>query len=699
MWTIKNRILLFVILLQVLGYSLLIYVNKQSSDFILLNVRQNQINAVFSGSITKIDSLTRLMEKNVSVLALAGSHFYSVKKDIPETDISAYIESFLIKNFRQFPQSIGGGLWYEPFVFDPAKRFFGPYVFWQNDDVIFSWELNTPEYNYHQQDWYQLALPDNLNRTQLPEKTIYWTEPYVDEAGSETLMMTVDAYMTDEKDNIIGLATVDWAMTEMTNFVEQITVTQNSFPFLIDKTSEKFVSFPKDQSVVMSSATINKWSASILASAMKHNVGISENVILNDQLHTIYYSETEIGLVFGIIIPNSDFLAETKASTQQNLALAILLSAILIITVVIALHLLFKPFDKVLTLIKRSIKYDDEETVMEVTPIRYLGKNEFSPIIKALNKVYKQINEYTQLINNQNQVLQAKHNEVEELNTSLEIKVNLRTAELEKKTRQVTESLETLAATKEKMIDIEKHAALGQLVAGIAHEINTPLGVSVTAVSNFKDEVTKLQNDFKDNKLTKSSFKSATKKMIENSDILMKNINRAAELIASFKQVSVDQSSEFCRQFNLYQHLSDLKLTLKPQLIENSHSIKITCKKSITINSYPGALSQVLTNLVMNSLIHGFEGVDKGVITIDATENDGQTHLIYADNGVGMSAETEKKIFEPFYTTKRAKGGTGLGMHIVYNIVTQKLKGHISCKSEIGGGTNFFIEFPSTLTE
>jgi PAS domain S-box-containing protein len=247
------------------------------------------------------------------------------------------------------------------------------------------------------------------------------------------------------------------------------------------------------------------------------------------------------------------------------------------------------------------------------------------------------------------------------------------------------------------LIQAEKMAALGSLVAGVAHEINTPIGTALTAASHLGERTGEFGAQFHGGKLKKSEVERYLETATETSAIMVATIGRAAELIQSFKQVAVDQSTDIRRQFNLSTYISEILLSLKPRLKQTHHSVVVDCPDDLEIDSYPGALSQVLTNFVMNSIIHGFAEGQVGTIAISAElRNDDLVEIRYGDSGRGIPEKNLARIFEPFFTTKRGTGGTGLGLHIVYNIVTQSLGGAIEVKSAEGQGATFILSIPRT---
>lgn len=265
-------------------------------------------------------------------------------------------------------------------------------------------------------------------------------------------------------------------------------------------------------------------------------------------------------------------------------------------------------------------------------------------------------------------------------------------AKLAKANLELERANTQLQETQGQLVESEKMAALGSLVAGVAHEINTPLGVSVTAISHLSESINTFNQQYQSGSLKRSELEHMLEDATESSAILIRNLNRASELIGNFKQVAADQTTEDKREFELRNYLEEVCQSLKPQLKQAGHKIQIQCPE-INMTTFPGALAQIITNLVMNSMIHGFENSRNGVIFIVAEQNNNMLSLRYSDNGRGITDEQRDRIFDPFYTTKRAEGGTGLGMHICYNLVTQKLQGSISClKAE--QGALFHIEIP-----
>ncbi|GAA0788543.1 MULTISPECIES: sensor histidine kinase [Pseudomonadati] len=265
--------------------------------------------------------------------------------------------------------------------------------------------------------------------------------------------------------------------------------------------------------------------------------------------------------------------------------------------------------------------------------------------------------------------------------------------QLELERDKLQQALDTLQQAQKKLINSEKMASLGALVAGIAHEINTPVGIAVTISSTFESRIKEFMTQAKTGQLNLSDLELFEQESLEGLVIMQRALNRAAELIHSFKQVAIDQSSNKRRVFLLDEMLNEVFNTLKHQIKRSTYTISIDCPSDIVMDSYPGPFGQVITNLFNNAIIHGFDGVKNGDIRVKVTlEEHNKIRLQFSDNGLGISALHIEKIFDPFFTTKLGQGGSGLGMNIVYNIVNNILGGDIAVNSH--NGTTFTLIIP-----
>jgi len=248
--------------------------------------------------------------------------------------------------------------------------------------------------------------------------------------------------------------------------------------------------------------------------------------------------------------------------------------------------------------------------------------------------------------------------------------------------------------TEQRLLRSEKLASLGNMVAGVAHEISTPLSVSLMSASYLYDKSLKFIQMNQSEEAEAPEVTKYAKKAMEASSMVLSNLKRAIDHLNSFKHVAVDQIVEERRKFDFKKNIENILNSLRPKYKQTAHTITVECPDNLKIYSYPGAFSQIITNLVINSLTHGFMGIEKGKILLTVDKKEDMLLFKYRDTGKGMDKATLKKLFDPFFTTSRSKGGTGLGMHIVHNLVYQTLEGMIECKSSSGRGTEFVIEIP-----
>lgn len=274
----------------------------------------------------------------------------------------------------------------------------------------------------------------------------------------------------------------------------------------------------------------------------------------------------------------------------------------------------------------------------------------------------------------------------------LEKQILDRNNELEDANNELEISIENLQQTQEQLIEAEKMASLGALVAGVAHEINTPIGIGLTGASHFQVISNKIKSLYENDKMTQESFEDFLNTSDELAVLINSNLKKAANLVKSFKQVAVDQTSEEKREFLLLTYIEEILASIHSVTKKTKLDIFISCDDKIKINSFPGAISQILTNLIMNSIIHGYDKKEKGLLSIYVTKEENLVKIIYKDDGKGIKEENISKIFDPFFTTNRHNGGSGLGLNIIYNIVTTKLNGKIICQNKTKG-VEFIITF------
>lgn len=280
---------------------------------------------------------------------------------------------------------------------------------------------------------------------------------------------------------------------------------------------------------------------------------------------------------------------------------------------------------------------------------------------------------------------------VESLRSSerlLEARVEARTAEL-------VASIARLERTQDELVHAEKLASLGSLVAGVSHELNTPIGNALTTASTLQDDAKDFQHIVAEGGIRRSALDGFLQRSVDMSALLVRSCYRAAHLISSFKQVAVDQTSEQQRQFDLLTLIEDNVASLRPSFRGASWNIEVGVPSGIKCDSYPGPLGQVLVNLIQNAALHAFESKESGLLSISATATADTIEIVLSDNGNGMTEETLERIFEPFFTTKLGKGGSGLGLAICRNIVTGVLGGQLVATSQRGAGSQFILRIPT----
>lgn len=288
--------------------------------------------------------------------------------------------------------------------------------------------------------------------------------------------------------------------------------------------------------------------------------------------------------------------------------------------------------------------------------------------------------------------------------TELEEKVEQRTKTLRDTNLELESALENIERTQETLVQNEKLAALGALVAGIAHELNTPIGNARLVTSSLREDARSLKHLSEEGKLTKSEFEHLTSDISDATSLIERNIAKAVTLIQSFKQVAVDRTSDRKREFSLNGFVADILSTMHHITKNTCINIETELDEDCDLYSYPGTLSQIIDNLVNNAVLHAFEGLQltkemPGVIVISTQVSEKNVSISVSDNGIGLTRDVQSKIFEPFYTTKLGKGGSGLGMHIVHNLVNGPLEGQIIIKSKPKQGTTFVLTIPKQLSK
>ncbi len=261
-------------------------------------------------------------------------------------------------------------------------------------------------------------------------------------------------------------------------------------------------------------------------------------------------------------------------------------------------------------------------------------------------------------------------------------------------------ALQDLREAQASLVEAEKLAALGRMVAGVAHEVNNPVGISLTVASSLQRRTERFAAEAARGGLRRSTLTEFVDAINDASNQLVTNLNRAAELVSAFKQVAADDDQSERREFDVGELTGRILSNLRPEFQERCITLNAWCEPNLRINSYPGPYGQVLTNLAFNVIAHAFPDGRRGAVdlTVRAAGAD-HVEVVFADNGSGMSAETRRRAFDPFFTTRRHEGATGLGLHIVHNIVTERLGGRIRLDSKVGSGTRVQLLLPRIAGE
>lgn len=389
-----------------------------------------------------------------------------------------------------------------------------------------------------------------------------------------------------------------------------------------------------------------------------------------------------IYVIFGSLwILFSDSLLESFVS---NPSLLITISKLkgwiyVLVTGILLFNLIHKEISQIQKL-NHEILYKNEELMGSNEEIRALYE-EMAASEEALHQSFDELQLYRQ---------------------GLEEKVESRTRDLTDLNHQLVgtndeliSALDRLKKTQYQLLQSEKTAAFANMVTGIAHEISGPIGICVTSVSYVLKETEEMESKLRGGALSQTEYEEFISECKAFIQATARNLERADLLISGFKHISIDQITEEKRVFQVKAYLDELILSLNPLFKDTFHHVRVVCRESMFLDSYPGYLTQIISNFISNSLRYGFEDGRKGNIDIIVDQKDDFVILTYQDDGVGISAVTLEKIFDPFFTTKRgSEGGTGLGLYLVYNIVTQKLGGEITCTSKPESGVTFVVKFP-----
>lgn len=540
-----------------------------------------------------------------------------------------------------------------------------------NSEIIASYE----GYDPRTRPWY---LPAKNNP--VPQ----WSEIYINaDEKNESTISTIAPIINQDK-AFVGVAEIDVKLNGIHQFLAEDETKGTGTIYIVDHdwrliahsgsaatmklipgdtpTAELLKISESEDDLIRESARFILQPDSVMNQAKRILIDAKPFYVLANELNP----NLNLGWKVIVAIPESDIMGTVKTNFQISIASLFFVITIGTLFGIIIMSQITKPM---ISVTKGALELSEGKWGMSL-PMNKRPLYETFELVTAFNRMSAKIKDMLE------QIQQMHSIEKDQLELAIQIKT------------------EELKVTLIELMDREKLASLGSLVSGISHEINTPLGISVTAASFMEESNHKIEQLIQSNQMTKTDFVHYIENMQESVTILNNNLVRAAELIKSFKEIAVNQSTEEEMEFDFYEYMQSVIISLKHEFKHTEHRFEIICEQPLLVYSYPGIWSQIMTNFILNSLHHGFKEKKDGNIRIQVEKTSSTLMVYYSDNGAGIGADHLKRVFEPFYTTNRGAGGSGLGLNIVYNLVTGKLGGRIALESRENEGVLFTIEIP-----
>lgn len=419
------------------------------------------------------------------------------------------------------------------------------------------------------------------------------------------------------------------------------------------------------------------------------NPDINRGKLIEDVIELVFNGE----LIGKVIINYTRYSIniELRSSIIRIILSVTIITLLISMTQYLLLGVIIKPVKK-LTEISMEISNGGLNREIDIHTNDEIGL--LSQSFESMRSSIKEKIEQLQIENSQRKKAEVKlskvNEELKEHKMNLEALVNVRTAALE-------QSLNELKITQKKLVESETLASLGELVAGVAHEINTPVGISLTASSFINDESKRITESFNSKKITRKELKEFIKTCLDSSEIIKSTMLKSAKLIQSFKGIALSQSKDDIQICNISEYIEAITELHKHRLKDKKINLTLVCPPDLEIKIYPRVLSIIINNLLMNSIQHGYTGTESGNVEIVVSSSSDIIKIVYRDDGAGIDKESQDKIFAPFYTTKRGEGRVGLGLNTVYNLITKNLQGDITYNSSDRNGVKFTITFPCEI--
>lgn len=506
--------------------------------------------------------------------------------------------------------------------------------------------LTDAHYVIKKRPWYSEAM--NTDR-------VVFSAPYIDYSTKKIVFSAVKQVKENKK--VAGFVALDISFNSIPEIFKVAMIGKKGKNFLISRDGsiiyrddKKLV---KPENIFQSSKELKLIEKKVLSGKNNFDEIIYEHV----HYYVVNYQVKDTDWIVISLIDKNEAMKNLVRFTIIIIVLFILAVTLLILLTVIAVNKNTKPISTITAYAEDIANGEFDKDL----PLEYFEmQDEFGDLAKAFQTITKAFRKE---------------------NTLLEEKIIEKNKEIEKQYRYIMET--------------EKITSLGNLVAGVAHEINTPLGIGVTTVSYLEKINNECRKSLSQGTLNKNDLQVFMEEVNDSIGMMNLNLGRAVNLIKNFKKLAVDQISENIVEFSLKENIEGVVLSMKHEYKNTKHKIFNNTLESIIIKSDPGVFSQIFTNLLMNSLKHGFANKETGNIYINCFEEEDKLFVIYSDDGAGIAPENINKIYEPFFTTDRKGGGSGLGLHIVHNLIFKKLKGTIQCESKYGSGVKFTIELPA----
>jgi len=536
--TLKQNMLLMVgiiTLCSLLGCIVLIYNARVIGNNLQIETIDH-IEALVGKNAERIESTMLLMERNSDDLAATGEAFFAIYKKT-KVDITEEIKKYLINNFKKLPEAIGGGLWYEPNVLFEKKARYGLYVYRKEDKVLFTWDLNTPAYDYHNQGWYLLGIPKEWDRSKKRPLRIYWTDPYFDEAATEALMITVDALMYDQQGKIIGMSTVDFSLEDLKGMVAKMTVTPGSLPFAVDVSSGLLIAYPAQPSKVLKKITDISWWKKVQGVENVQPGKVDVNLLtLKGERFSLFYTVTKTGVAVGILSPHKELYAHINKLNRANMYTSlVVISVQVILFLLIAVFMVRRicnPIRK-LTDVAQEIAEGDltgaSESLALIKGRVRSGKDETGRLLVAFQSMCKKLNSLLGQVQRSGNQVTSSSNEIATSSRHLEATVSdqaVSTKEVSVSSKQISSTADALAET---MSEVAVAAAETAALAESGQAGLDGMERSMQGVLKGTESVSAKLGGIKENAVSINSIVSTITKVADQTNLLSLNAAIEAE--------------------------------------------------------------------------------------------------------------------------------------------------------------------------